>query len=91
MNQNTTTATGAGTSAAQAIRTIHSDSDGNNRQFVYTLYADGTAMSREITRHCSDVAQRTKCTHKERHEAGSEMAVLIQRLAAQPSLPAGWY
>ena len=91
MNTNNTT-TGAGnTTAAQVIRTIHSDSDGQNRQFIYTLYSDGAAMSREITRHCSDPAQRTKCTYKEQHEAGSEMATLIQRLAAQSPLPVGWY
>jgi hypothetical protein len=87
--QNTTT--GAEISAARIARTIYSDSDGHNRQFIYTLYSDGSAMSREITRHCSDPAQRTKCTYRERHEVGSEMAVLINRLASQPSLPAGWY
>jgi hypothetical protein len=86
-----TTATGAGTSAAQMTRTIYSDSDGHNRQFIYALYADGSAMTREITRHCSDPARRTQCTYTERHDVGSEMAVLINRLASQPSLPAGWY
>ena len=85
------TTTGAGTSAAQILRTIYTDSDGHNRQFIYSLYADGSAMSREITRHCSDPARRTRCTYRERHDAGSEMAVLINRLASQPSLPAGWY
>jgi hypothetical protein len=88
--QNTTTGAG-NTTAAQIIRTIYTDSDGHNRQFIYSLYADGSAMSREITRHCSDPARRTRCTYRERHDVGSEMAVLINRLAAQPSLPAGWY
>jgi hypothetical protein len=82
---------GRGGSAAQIVRTIYSDSDGHNRQFIYTLYADGSAMSREITRHCSDPARRTQCTYRERHDVGSEMAVLINLLASQPSLPAGWY
>jgi hypothetical protein len=86
-----TTAMGAGISAAQITRTIYSDIDGHNRQFVYTLHADGSAMSREITRHCGDPARRTQCTYAERHDVGSEMAVLINGLASQPSLPAGWY
>jgi hypothetical protein len=88
--QNTTTGAG-NTTAARIARTIYSDSDGHNRQFIYTLYADGSAMSREITRHCSDPAQRTKCTYRERHDVGSEMAALINRLASQAPLPAGWY
>jgi hypothetical protein len=81
---------GAENSAAQVVRTIHSDSDGRNRQFIYTLYSDGSAQTHEITRHCSDPARRTQCTHRERHPVGSEMATLINRLASQP-LPAGWY
>ena len=91
MRTQTHTTTGAGTSAARIVRNIYSDSDGYNRQFIYTLYSDGSAMSREITRHCGDPARRTQCTYRERHEIGSEVAVLINRLASQPSLPVGWY
>jgi hypothetical protein len=91
MEHTTTKTTGTGNSAVQIAREIYSDSDGRNRQFIYTLYSDGSAMSREITRHCSDPAQRTKCTYRERHDSGSEMAVLIHRLASQSPLPAGWY
>ena len=72
-------------------REIHSDIDDRNRQFVYTLHSNGSAVSREITRHCSDPARRTKCTYEEQHDAGSEMAVLIHRIASQSLLPSGWY
>jgi hypothetical protein len=88
---NTQTTNGRGGSAAQILRTICSDSDGHNRQCVYTLYADGSAMSREVARHCGDPARRTQLTFQQRHDVGSEMAVLINRLAALPELPGGWY
>ena len=92
MSTTTPQTTGTGNlSAVQITREIYSDSDGRNRQFIYTLYSDGSAMSREITRHCSDPAQRTKCTYRESHDSGSEMADLIHRLASQSPLPAGWY
>lgn len=73
-----------------APRVICSDSDGQNRQFIYTLYADGSALTQEITRHLS-YAGSTRETYRERHDSGSEIAVLIHRLASQSPLPAGWY
>lgn len=88
-NTNETT-TGAGNSAAQVVRSIHSDSDGQNRQSVYTLFSDGSAMTYEITRHLR-YAGSADCTHRERHAIGSEMASLISRLASLSPLPAGWY
>lgn len=87
----THTSTGAGNlSAVRIVREIHSDSDGQNRQSVYTLYSDGSAMTRELTRHL-EYAGSVRCTHSERHAVGSEMALLIQRLASLSPLPAGWY
>ena len=90
MNTNTT-ATGAGASAAQIICTIHSPVDGRNRQTVWTLYSDGSAQTQEIARHCADAARRTQCAYEERHEAGSEIAALIRRMADAESLAEGYY
>ncbi len=84
--ENQSTLTGEGI----APRVIYSDIDGQNRQFIYTLNSDGSAMSQEITRHL-DYAGSMRCTYRERHDSGSEMAVLIHRLASQSPLPAGWY
>lgn len=85
------TTTGAGNlSAVRIVREIHSDSDGQNRQSVYTLYSDGSAMTHEITRHLR-YAGSADCTHRERHAIGSEMAGLINRLASLSPLPSGWY
>jgi len=86
--QNTT---GAGSSAAHIVRKIHSDIDGRNRQFVYTLYADGSARTIEITRHCGDIARRTQRTYEEFHGVGSDMADMLHSLASRDALPAGWY
>jgi len=87
----TTQTTGAGETAAQIVRKIHSDIDGRNRQFVYTLYADGSARTIEITRHCGDIARRTQCTYEEFHAVNSDMADMLHRLTSQDTLPAGWY
>jgi len=59
------------------IKITHSDIDSQNRQFIWTAYEDGSALSREITRHCGDVARRTKETWRESHKAGSDTAKLI--------------
>jgi hypothetical protein len=91
MNALTTTKAGAGIPAAHIVRKIHSDIDGRNRQFVYTLYADGSARTIEITRHCGDIARRTQRTYEEFHGAGSDMADMLNALASRPSLPDGWY
>jgi len=68
---------------------IYSDTDSKNRQFLYTLYRDGSALIEEITRHLS-YAGSARCTYRERHESGSEYAKLIHRLATEP-LPVGWF
>jgi hypothetical protein len=81
-----TTQTGGGF----APRVIYSDIDGQNRQFIYTLNTDGSAMSQEITRHLS-YAGSMRETYRERHDSGSEMAMLIHRLSSQSPLPSGWY
>jgi hypothetical protein len=86
--QNTT---GAGTSAAHIVRKIHSDIDGRNRQFVYTLYSDGSARTIEITRHCGDIARRTQRTYEEFHAVNSDVADMLHCLASRDTLPAGWY
>ena len=91
MNALTNTQTGAGATAAQVVRTIHSDIDGRNRQFVYTLYADGSARTIEITRHCGDIARRTQRTYEEFHAVNSDMADMLHSLASRGMLPAGWY
>jgi hypothetical protein len=62
-------------------KTKVSEIDNQNRQFIWTLYTDGSALSREIARHCGDAARRTKETWREEHLAGSEMA---QMIAAMP-------
>lgn len=59
------------------IKTTSSDIDSQNRQFIWTQYSDGSALSREITRHCGDAARRTKETWRQVHAAGSEMALMI--------------
>lgn len=91
MENTTHTTTGAGATAAQIVRTIHSDIDGQNRQFVYTLHADGSARTIEITRHCGDIARRTQRTYEEFHAVNSDMAEMLHGLASRDNLPAGWY
>ena len=59
------------------IKTTSSDIDSQNRQFIWTQYSDGSALSREITRHCGDAARRTKETWRQVHASGSEMAQMI--------------
>lgn len=59
------------------IRDIYSDLDSQNRQFIWTQFADGSAMSRETTHHRGDAARRTAETWRETHPAGSEMAAMI--------------
>jgi ribosomal protein L32E len=61
----------------KTIKTIYSDIDSQNRQFIWTAYEDGSALSREITRHCSDAARRTKETWRKAHAAGSDIAKMI--------------
>jgi hypothetical protein len=61
----------------KTIKITYSDIDSQNRQFIWTQFSDGSALSREITRHCGDAARRTKETWRESHQAGSEMAKLI--------------
>jgi len=91
MSTNTTNTMGAGEAAAHIVRKIHSDIDGRNRQFVYTLYADGSARTIEIARHCGDIARRTQRTYEELHVVNSDMADMLHSLASRDTLPAGWY
>jgi len=66
-------------SAVKVTRTIYSDADSMNRQFVWALLDDGSAETRELTRHL-DYAGSVKITYSASHPAKSEMAVLIARM-----------
>ena len=67
-------------SAVKAVgKTIYDSQDSMNRQFLWNLFEDGSAMTREITRH-SRFAGSAVETYRETHAAGSEMAVLIARM-----------
>jgi len=64
-------------SAVKAVgKTIYDNLDSQNRQFLWNLFEDGSAMTREITRH-SRYAGSAVETYREIHAAGSEMARLI--------------
>ena len=88
MQTNTSTSTEVASVKAGDI-VICSDIDQKNRQLIYTLFADGSALVEEITRHLN-YAGSARCTYRERHDIGSEFAETIRRLLNQP-LPAGWY
>ena len=64
------------------VKIIHDEIDSQNRQFIWTAYSDGSALSREITRHRGDAARRTAETWREEHAAGSEMAGMIAAMIA---------
>jgi hypothetical protein len=67
-------------SAVKAVgKTIYDNLDSQNRQFLWNLFEDGSAMTREITRH-SRYAGSAIETYRESHAAGSEMALLIARI-----------
>jgi hypothetical protein len=74
------------TTTKTPIASIHDDIDGQNRQFIWTVYSDGSAMTREITRHTSDPALPMKETYREVHEAETDMARDIHRLAHKKGL-----
>ena len=64
-------------SAVKAVgKTIYDNLDSRNRQFLWNLFEDGSAMTREITRHSSRAGSAVE-TYREIHAAGSEMARLI--------------
>jgi len=64
-------------SAVKAVgKTIYDNLDSQNRQFLWNLFGDGSAMTREITRHSSRAGSAVE-TYREIHAAGSEMARLI--------------
>jgi hypothetical protein len=65
----------------EPIKTIRNEIDGQNRQLIWTAYADGSAMSREITRHITHACSATE-THREKHPAGSELATMIHAMPA---------
>ena len=69
------------TTTTAPLVTIHDKLDGQNRQFVWTLYSDESALTRELTHHTGDPALRTKETYREIHPAGSEMAGYLFRIA----------
>ena len=64
-------------SAVKAVgKTIYDNLDSQNRQFLWNLFEDGSAMTREITRH-SRYAGSAVETYREIHKVGSDMARLI--------------
>jgi len=63
-----------------AGKTIYDNQDSMNRQFLWNLFDDGSAMTREITHHTGDAARPSRETYRETHAAGSEMARLIARM-----------
>jgi hypothetical protein len=64
-------------SAVKAVgKTIYDNLDSQNRQFLWNLFEDGSAMTREITRHSRHAGSAVE-TYREIHVAGSEMARLI--------------
>jgi len=64
--------------AVKAVgKTIYDNLDSQNRQFLWNLFEDGSAMTREITHHTGDAARPSRETYREMHAAGSEMARLI--------------
>jgi hypothetical protein len=66
-------------SVVKVTRRIYSDLDSMNRQFVWDLLDDGSAETRELTRHL-DYAGSVKITYSANHPAESEMAALIARM-----------
>lgn len=65
-------------SAVKAVgKTIYDNLDSKNRQFLWNLFEDGSAMTREITHYIGDAARPSKETYREIHKAESEMARLI--------------
>ena len=57
-------------------KTIYDNLDSQNRQFLWNLFEDGSAMTREITRH-SRYAGSAVETYREIHASGSDTARLI--------------
>jgi len=58
-------------------KTIFDNMDSKGRQFLWNLFEDGSAMTREIKHHIGYSARPSKETYCEIHAAGSEMARLI--------------
>jgi hypothetical protein len=74
------THTSTESNAVKAVgKTIYDNLDSMNRQFLWNLFEDGSAMTREITRH-SRYAGSAVETYREIHPAGSETARLIARM-----------
>jgi hypothetical protein len=57
-------------------KTIYDNQDSMNRQFLWNILDDGSAMTREITRHSRHAGSAVE-TYREIHAAGSEVARLI--------------
>lgn len=64
----------------EIVGTVRDEIDSENRQLIWTLFSDGSAQTREITRHSGDSARRTKETYREDHAPDSEEAKLIAEL-----------
>jgi hypothetical protein len=64
------------------IKTVYSDLDLQNRQFVWNYFADGSALCRELTRHSRHAGSVVE-TWSEKYEAGSELAVLVSLMPSK--------
>jgi len=62
------------------VKYVTSEIDEQNRQFIWTLFSDGSAQSCEVARHLNHACSAT-ATWREDHAVNSEMARLI---AAMP-------
>jgi hypothetical protein len=58
----------------------YSDRDSRDRQFKWTFFTDGSALSEELTWHTGDPARPVKVTWHESHEKDSDMATLIGQM-----------
>lgn len=85
-NENTT----GGGFAPRITCQIFSPVDGAKRQTIWTLYADGSALTQEIRIRLS-YAGSERCNYSERHEAGSPVALTIRDMVNMESLAEGYF
>ena len=62
----------------------YSNRDSQDRQFKWTLFTDGSALSEELTWHTGDPARPVKVTWSESHDKDSEMANSIKQMCECP-------
>lgn len=67
------------------IHTVYSDRDSRDRQFKWSLFEDGSALSEELTWHTGDPARPVKVTWEEFFKVGSEMADMIAKICLKDS------